>query len=107
MPPRSNSPPPTKRPPPDPIDAAREALDRSIAAGKAFRDADDFDDPTGRFEAQPQHFHVHVDPPEQRAPLASVTDADIPKTHSGLVGALATLIAAAVAAAVAKLLGKV
>jgi len=105
MPPRHPSPPPTKRPPSDPLDAAREALDRAETARKAFQEMDDWEDPTGRFDAQ--HLHVHVEPTEPRAPLASVTEADIPKKSSGLVGALGTLIAAAIAAAVAKILGKI
>ena len=78
MPPRSNSPPPTKRPPPDQLDAAQEALDRAVASGKAFRDADDFDDPTGRFDVQPGpivQVHNHFD---------SVHDGDDDGRHSAL-----------------------
>jgi hypothetical protein len=99
-------PPRTRRPPPpDPIDAADEALSRAREANARFRDsADDWDEPTGKFDAP--HFHVHVDPvPPPRAPLASVTEADIPKNHT-LAGTLATLIAAAGAALIAKLLGR-
>lgn len=115
MPPRSNSPPPTKRPPPDPIDAARESLDRAVAAGKAFRDAD-WEDPTGRFDVQRGpvvQVHNHFD---------SVHDGDedddgrghrhsalpkIPKSNKGVLGAVLTGAGALIAgaAAVAHALG--
>lgn len=94
--------PPSTRPPPppDPIDAAEEALARMRKANNRFAEADDFADNTGRFDAP--HFHVHVDPPA-RERLPSVTEADIPKTHS-MAGTVATVVAAAVAALVARLL---
>jgi hypothetical protein len=44
-------------PPPDPLDAAADALAR-------FRDADDFEDPTGRYDVPPPFVvqnHVHFD----------------------------------------------
>lgn len=91
--------------PPDPADAADAALARAREANSRFRDADDFDDPTGRFDVQPApHFHVHVDPPRERMP--SVTEADIPKNHT-LAGTIVTLIAAGIAAVIAKLLGRI
>lgn len=96
-------------PPPDPLDAAAEALERARVANARFRDSDDFDDPTGRFEVQPHHFHVHVDPPAAPPPvrerLPSVSEADIPKNHT-LAGTIATVVAAGVAALIAKLLGR-
>lgn len=105
---RHNSPPPTKRPPPDPIDAARESLDRAVAAAKAFRDADDFDEPTGRFEPPVFQVHNHFDTPHEGIGVDRLSELPkIPKTNSGIVGALATLIAAVLAAAAAKLLGKI
>jgi hypothetical protein len=89
-------------PPPDPIDAADEALARSRAAVARFRDADDFDEPTGQHDAHEVHVHIERTP---RPVLPSVSDADIPKNHT-LAGTIATLVAAATATLIAKLLGK-
>ena len=91
-------------PPPDPLDAAGEALDRFRRASDRFQDADDFDDDTGVHDARQVHVHIERTP-SPRLPMPSVTDADIPKNHS-LAGTIATLVAAAVAAVLAKVLGK-
>lgn len=83
----------TRRPPPpDPIDAADEALARARAANARLRQADDFDEPTGRHEALPPHsMHVHFDVP--REALASVHD-DAPKKNPvlALIAGLGTLV---------------
>jgi hypothetical protein len=81
----------TRRPPPpDPIDAADEALARARAANARFRNADDFEEPTGRHEAQPMHFHIEV----PREALASVHDQDIPKKNPvlALIAGIGTLV---------------
>lgn len=94
--------PPVTRPPPnpDPLDAAEEALARARRANNALRDADDFEDPTGRHEVQPVQVYIQGPTQATREPQPSYHEADVPKTDTRvgqLIGALAGLVAVGVA----------
>lgn len=92
MTPRTTRPPP----PPDPIDAL-DALDaeraRAREAASRLRDADDFNEPTGRFDVQPV---IHVHPPQVTIPDAEPTHRNGP---AAIVIALGSLAAAGLAIA--------
>lgn len=108
MPARRSSPDITNRPPPpDPLDAAEEALARARRAADELADVDDFDEPTGRVDTPAFHIHLDADGTGRHVPQTSFHDDDVPKKSPlgawlAVIGTLATI-----AAAVAHALGLV
>jgi hypothetical protein len=82
----------TKRPPPpDPIDAMEAELARAREANNRLRNADDFDEPTGRFDVPIVHMHL---------PQPSVPDTEAVRRGGG-VGAVVVALGALASAALA------